>query len=295
MPKDSQIPFDFVNFYATHTRSESVQHFGVRLSIIRSWADRLGIRKINRRGSSILQQLTARQHEILTGCMLGDGSLRKPRTPASNSRFSVKHSVQQQAYLQWIHAELVPFSLGIDVYEVNDSFGPGRMAGTFDSVAIRPFTEMEQKWYLRDDQGRYVFNNLNRRIKVVPNDIALTPLAIAVWFYDDGCNRPAYRIAEFCSESFSQADQLRLVELLACLGVKARVAPVKKGCFRIKVTGDNYVPFIRLISDSIPVESMRHKVSLDGYTIPKDTRFKHGFDARRKLGRTNEHDSNGGL
>ena len=72
------------------------------------WAKKLGIVKFE----ALPERFTDRQLEIITGSLLGDGSLRKVyNTSKMNSLFTEKHCIKQRDYLNWKFDELMPFSV----------------------------------------------------------------------------------------------------------------------------------------------------------------------------------------
>lgn len=155
-------------------------------------------------------QFSQRQLDIITGSMLGDGSLSKVRSPKENSCFCEAHSLAQKQWLLWKHNELKPFGTSVKYKEtvaknningkvVNDLTRTYQEC-RFYTTRHPTLTTIENKWYLRDNVGNYVFDKKGWRIKIIPKDIVLTPLVIAVWFFDDGSNTG--RQAVFNTQSY---------------------------------------------------------------------------------------------
>ena len=123
--------------------------------------------KLHRRKNLYLF-VTNRQKEILTGCLLGDAYITK------RGQIQIEQSVNQKEYLFWKKKELETIS-----YK-NISF-------------VKRFDKRYQKenysyrfWtrqFFQDWRIKFYPN----REKIIPKDIQLTPLTLAVWYMDDGC------------------------------------------------------------------------------------------------------------
>ncbi len=280
------VPEGFQDYYLEHSLLECVNNYGVSEWIVGEWAKHLGLSKVCKRGKDIKQELTNRQLEIINGSLLGDAFLSKIYGN-KNSSFGIRHGEKQLEYLKWMHNELHPFSCEttkeitsqstieklrkLDNSNVRNEI----VSYHFDTVHIPIFTELEHKWYLRDNLGNYILNNLGQRIKIVPEDIKLTPLTIAVWFYDDGYNRPAKREACFCTQSFTKNECLSLVDKLLNFNIKSNLnSGGKPGQFIIRVLSSSYLDFINIIKEQVVCETMNYKKSLDKYKPPNySTRF----------------------
>ena len=74
-------------------------------------------------------------------------------------------------------------------------------------------------------------------VKIVPRDLNLTPMALAVWFMDDGsrCNQAFY----LNTQQFSLEDQLYLRDILfSRFGLNARLNRDKK-YFRLRLSNES--------------------------------------------------------
>lgn len=106
------------------------------------------------------------QHSIVIGTLLGDGSMRCK----TNALLEVNHSIQQQGYVGWKYEHLA--DLVSTPPRVRRGNG-GRVACRFVTRSLPVLTPYFRLFY---GAGR----------KRVPR-LELTPLALAVWFMDDGC------------------------------------------------------------------------------------------------------------
>jgi len=120
--------------------------------------------------------MTERQKQILDGMLLGDGHLERQRG-ARFARLKIEHSAAQAAYVRWKFAEWQ------DWVRTPPRERPRRnRLGTvstnigFSTLSHVEFELCRLRFY-RD------------RCKVVPVDLELTPLSMAVWFMDDGSRK----------------------------------------------------------------------------------------------------------
>ena len=126
-----------------------------------------------------MQRLTARQRSLFLGSMLGDGCLSAPSP--KTALFSETHAEDQRGYLQWkrrIWAEWVT---------PTPIFQPARKATHQDAYGFRTHSSsLLRPWYDLFYQRAPVLGNY--RTKTFPLEVVdeMTPLALAVWYMDDG-------------------------------------------------------------------------------------------------------------
>ncbi len=112
--------------------------------------------------------VTSRQEEILIGSLLGDAYITK------RGQIQFEQSDKQKEYLFWKHQELKSISYkNISKVERLDK----RFTKTYTSYRFwtrQYFLSWREKFYFKNK-------------KIVPKDIQLTPLALAIWYMDDGC------------------------------------------------------------------------------------------------------------
>ena len=112
---------------------------------------------------------SSEQRSIIEGSLLGDGSLQTSWSGKSY-RFASMHSVKQKEYVDWMYGKLKPFVLSAPWF-----YAPKRSL-RIRTISHLELTEMHQRFY-------------RGTIKVLPvniADIIRDPLALAVWFMDDG-------------------------------------------------------------------------------------------------------------
>ncbi len=152
-------------------------------------------------------RLSEQQWQVVLGSLLGDGNLSPNRRDRNGVRFRLGHGAKQVSYLDWKVSLLanIPSSRRTDP----------RGAAFADFQALPELAELQRAVYFGDGK------------KTVTEDYlkAMTPLALAIWFMDDGCfvNRSKGVQArtqggsgrvEFCVEALSEGSRDRLVAYL---------------------------------------------------------------------------------
>lgn len=234
-------------------------------------------------------EITSRHMEIITGSMLGDGSMTKVYGKR-NSAFRVGHADKQCDYVSWKFEQLQPFSVslkhdfrraivGFDHAEGRPIMGNEKTEGfwVMRTVSHSSFRDIERKWYLRNRDGNYVLKS-NRRIKVVPQDIKLTPLSVAVWFFDDGSNlynhqsKYKCRNAVFHTLSFRREECYMLAEQLKELNLKDCKVRKRKSGFEIVICAGSFVELMNILEVNLPCLCMEYKVTKAKEYLPPGRR-----------------------
>ncbi len=164
--------------------------------------------------------LSDQQFQVVLGSLMGDGNLSPNRHGRNGVRFRMGHGANQVGYLQW-KTEL----LGNIGHSVRENAKGARFV---DFTPLPELAELQRAVYLGDGK------------KFLSEDYlkALTPLALAIWYMDDGCftvrskglqqrtTGGSGRI-EICVEAMSEGSQLRLRDHLCDtygLDVRLRMA-----------------------------------------------------------------------
>jgi len=135
--------------------------------------------------------LSETQRSLIVGTLLGDGAMRCK----VNALIEINHSAKQKAYVDWKH-QLLAGLVGTPPKPRNGR--GGRVAYRFTTLSRPELTPYFRAFY---PNGK----------KVVP-PVTLTPLALAVWFMDDGSK--SHRALYLNTQQFELEDQLRLLEML---------------------------------------------------------------------------------
>ena len=140
--------------------------------------------------------LTQDQKSLIIGTILGDGYLRIiPRR--KNAFLEVNHSANQKDYVDW------KYSILRSIVKSK----PELRNGNGNRIACRFYTRCHSEI---TDLFRYFYKDGK---KIIPDDLAIDPMSLAVWYMDDGskCGRSLY----LNTQQFSIEDQHKLQKLLA--------------------------------------------------------------------------------
>jgi recombination protein RecA len=169
-------------------------------------------------------RLSDRQWQLILGAVMGDGNLSPNRRGRTGVRFRMGHGAKQEAYLDW------KISLLGNIKNSRTTNVKGAVFADF--TPLPELDELHQVVYIGDGKKHLTWDYLK----------AITPLALAVWYMDDGTftvrskgvqtrtEGGSGRI-EICVEAFSEGSRERLVEYLRDthgLDVKLRLAGARK-------------------------------------------------------------------
>ena len=139
------------------------------------------------------------QDAVIVGGLLGDMHIQKTTALTNRCRLRICHSLRQKKYVDWKHSVLfTPFCK-----EVKPPYVSNRRPTTpeymFYTSYRDNFLSYHTAWYKRKDPG-------SRTTKIVPANIKqllVSPIALAVWYLDDGTKRGGYNACRFATQSFS--------------------------------------------------------------------------------------------
>lgn len=119
-------------------------------------------------------QLTNNQLEIINGALLGDGSLIMHKN-GTNANFSyLSKSIE---HVHFVCDSLVDFAMPSHNFYISKYFDK-RTNKEYERCDFRTkanpiFTKLYYKWY-------------DNKIKIIPQDLTLTPLICLIWYLGDG-------------------------------------------------------------------------------------------------------------
>jgi recombination protein RecA len=153
------------------------------------------------------QLLGGQQVQVILGSLMGDGGLSPNLRGRSGTRFRVGHGAQQEAYLDW------KVSLLENIPHSRTSNAKGAVFADFGPLP--ELGELREIVYFGDGKKHITWDYLK----------SLTPLALAVWYMDDGCftlrskgvqerTRGGTGRIEICVEAMSPGSRERLVSHL---------------------------------------------------------------------------------
>ena len=195
--------------------------------------------------------LTQLQQSIITGSLLGDGYLRIVPN-RKNALLEVNHSFAQKEYVDWKYEMLRSICRS----------EPKMRAGNGNRIAYRFNTRQHPK--LTELYGIFYRNGR----KIIPNNIRLNPIMLAVWFMDDGskCRESDVYIN---TQQFSREDQEKCIQLLAQLNVESSLNKDKEYS-RVRIKKSSISTLNQLIQQNV-IPSMKYKLSYN----PVTTGFSH--------------------
>ena len=153
------------------------------------------------------RRLSPTQLQLILGSVMGDGCLSPDTRGRSGVRFRMGHGAKQAAYLDWKVEMLgnIPCSRSANA----------RGAVFADVHPLPELAELRSAVYFGDGKKHLTWEYLK----------ALTPLALAIWYMDDGCFTPGSKGAQertrggtgridICVEAMSPGARERLVQYL---------------------------------------------------------------------------------
>jgi recombination protein RecA len=113
--------------------------------------------------------LSDQQIQVILGALMGDGNLSPNRRGRSGTRFRMGHGAKQEKYLDW------KVSLLGNIGHSRTTNAKGAVFADF--TPLPELSELHDAVYFGDGKKHLSWDYLK----------ALTPLALAVWYMDDGC------------------------------------------------------------------------------------------------------------
>lgn len=192
--------------------------------------------------------LNGTQKDILVGLMLGDGHL-ETQNNGRTFRLKVEQSTKRVEYVQWLYENFKNFVQTMPQQKEKLRNDVVTKNVWFSTLSHGSFRFYAQQFYV---SGK----------KVVPKMIGklLTPLAIAVWFMDDGSAKSKkHRAKIFNTQCFSKQEVLLLIRILKDkFKINAKLREQKDG-YQIYVLSESVDDFQKLIGKYV-LDSMRYKL-----------------------------------
>jgi len=158
--------------------------------------------------TTVSHYLTPLHEQVIYGSLLGDGHIR--RIKPYSAQFRITHGAVQDAYCMW-KKSLFDGLIGHSGTNV-------RGGHAFDSIPMYELRQIADLIYKDTGKGgKHVTREFMDR---------LSPLAVAIWYMDDGTfdNNRRYR-AEIATNNFSAEDRAMMVEWFAERGIQAKSTP----------------------------------------------------------------------
>jgi hypothetical protein len=202
---------------------------------------------------SILSTISKETLHIITGNMLGDGSIQYNNILSNNqirgnARYGMTMDTYSLNYLNHLYEKVYgQFSLsGIHPYpniKLSQHFGKTVTQYHFHTRSIPLFTELHNIWYTWND-------DVKRFKKIIPSNIneMFSNISLAYWIMDDGYfdNHGRTNTIFLCTESFTKKECVLLQYLLKDLGIKTtlKIRNKDKDIYRIRISKTS-IPLVR--------------------------------------------------
>ena len=204
-------------------------------------------------------KISERQRSIIVGTLLGDGHL-ETTDKGRTYRLKITHSVRQKEYIEWLYEELKNLIRTPPQRKTKEGANKIYEEYWFNTYSLGPLRFYGQQFYAGRD-------------KIVPKIIGklIDPLAMAVWFMDDGSYKSnRHKTYIIHALSFKKKDLELLCEVLEKkYGIKTSLhkqhykSSVK---WRLYVLSRSAERFKNLIEPYI-VPSLKYKL---GNMMPKE-------------------------
>lgn len=192
-------------------------------------------------------KITQKQREIITGLILGDGHL-ETRTNSKTYRLKVEHSIKQKDYVLWLYNELKNLIPG-EIYETKRD--------TRHFIGFRTYSTSLFRFYGKQ------FYPCGKKVIPIVIDKILTPLALAIWFMDDGSKKSKkHKTYNIHTLGFSKEDLERiLIVFQKKFDLQATLHNQKIHYWRIYITSISAKKFKSIIEPYVCIiSSMKDKL-----------------------------------
>jgi hypothetical protein len=180
--------------------------------------------------------LTEEQKSILIGSLLGDGTMRKKK----HALLEINHCYAQKVLVDWIFSKFEKFVITQPKLRKGNG---NREAYRFTTRSLAPFTPFYNKFFV------------NKK-KIIPQELKLNPLILAIWFMDDGCKSRSSIYLN--TQQFSKEEQVQLINKLKdSFGIESTLNK-DKIYFRIRIRTESIKRFITLVEPFV-LKEFRYK------------------------------------
>ena len=192
--------------------------------------------------------MSDRQKQILTGMLLGDAHLER-QAGALTARLKIEHSLVQSTYVEWKFREWRDWVRTPPRARVRRN----RLGTQSTNIGFTTLSHVEFE--------RFRLRFYRDRRKVVPEDLELTPLSMAVWFMDDGSRKSGQcRGLYLNTQSFTAAEVDLLQEVIRRDGGVLTTVRQQRDGLQIYVPAPSASAFAAYITGDL-LPSMRYKLS----------------------------------
>lgn len=216
--------------------------------------------RIGDRVATPYRDITKESESVYIGSMLGDGCI--TRNKKKGSKYKEKNDAQLRfsngnAQIEYflLKSQLMANLGKYNTYHKDPSVINGRFTRHLDDVENVFYTPLLPQWTKRHSKW------YKGSQKIIPKDITLDPLSLAVWFMDDGTYVPKDHNGKIYTQSFTIPDVKRLVKVLnKQFSIKCSYYLHTNKYPIIYISTAGMVTLSEIISRYVP-PSMRYKLS----------------------------------
>ena len=181
--------------------------------------------------------LTEEQKSILVGTLLGDGTMRIKK----NAHLEINHAFSQKVLVDWIFSKFSSLVTTPPKWRKGNGKREAYRFATQKLPILTPFYNLFYK------SGR----------KVIPTNLKLDALSLAVWFMDDGSK--TYSSIYLNTQQFNLDEQIRIIDILKNqFGIEATLNK-DKIYYRIRIRSQSIKRFIKLVEPFV-LKEFRYKL-----------------------------------
>lgn len=185
-------------------------------------------------------KLNGAQRSILVGTLLGDGHL-ETQSNGRIYRLKIEHSAKQAVYVDWLYLQFKDWVLSPPKKKTKRLNGVELENYCFQTLSSGLLRFYGQQFY--DEKKKHVPRQIRRW---------LTPLALAVWFMDDGSSKSKTHHAVILNTHCYSKKDIALLRnaLLVRYGIEATIRPQKEGP-QLLIAGKSAEQFVKIVRPHI--------------------------------------------
>jgi len=186
-------------------------------------------------------KLNGKQRSILVGTLLGDGHL-ETQSNGRTYRLKIEHSARQLTYVDWLYEQFKDWVL------TPPKLRRKRLGELeLENYCFQTLSSGQFRFYGKQFYDEFKHKRVPRQIKRW-----LTPLALAVWFMDDGSAKSKWHRAIILNtHCFSKKDLALLQEALSFnYKIEATLRPQKEG-LQLLIAGPSAERFVKIVRPHI--------------------------------------------
>ena len=190
-------------------------------------------------------ELTAAERAVILGSLLGDGYVGYAHKTATYPRLRITHGLPQKEYALW-KAELLA-RLHPKVTTLPNK-GYGETTVHLQLPSLKALVPLHSAFYVGG-------------LKVVPEGLikSLSPLALAIWYLDDGSLHAASGTISLHTEGFTEGVVRRLALDLSALGFSAVMQATTRGHYFVRLNAKSSYLFLEHIRSEVPQRILPYK------------------------------------